>query len=152
VFDLVNGLPVHPLAVHAVTVLVPLAVLGTIAIALRPSWRERYGVLVLAITFVAMVSVPIATSSGEALAKRVGQPDFNHAALADQLKWFVIPMFVLVAAYVIGSRRRLAGNGRRVVATLAVLAALATAWQTYRVGDSGAKSVWQDQVSAPVAR
>ena len=41
VFDLINGLPVHPLVVHAVVVLVPLAALGTIAIALRPAWRPH---------------------------------------------------------------------------------------------------------------
>ena len=47
-FDLINGIPLHPLVVHAVVVLLPLAVLGTIAIALRPSWRVRYGPLVVA--------------------------------------------------------------------------------------------------------
>ncbi len=31
-FDTVNGLPVHPLVVHAVVVLLPLALLGTIAV------------------------------------------------------------------------------------------------------------------------
>ena len=36
-FDLINGLPVHPLVVHAVVVLLPLAVIGTIAIAVSPA-------------------------------------------------------------------------------------------------------------------
>ena len=35
-FDLINGLPVHTLVVHAVVVLVPLTALGTIALAVRP--------------------------------------------------------------------------------------------------------------------
>ncbi len=38
-FDLINGLPIHPLVVHGVVVLLPLAILGTIAIAARPAWR-----------------------------------------------------------------------------------------------------------------
>ena len=41
-FDLINGLPVHPLVVHAVVVLLPLATLGLIAIAVRPAWRRTY--------------------------------------------------------------------------------------------------------------
>ena len=48
VFDLINGVPIHPLVVHAVVVLLPLAVLGTIAIVVRPAWRLRYGPLVVA--------------------------------------------------------------------------------------------------------
>ena len=34
------------------------------------------------------------------------------------------------------------------VVVLAVLAALATSVQVYRVGDSGAKAVWEDAASA----
>jgi hypothetical protein len=30
-FDLINGIPVHPLVVHAIVVLLPLATLGTSA-------------------------------------------------------------------------------------------------------------------------
>ena len=78
-FDLINGLPLHPLVVHAVVVLLPLAVLGTIAIAVRPAWRLSYGPLVVAIAAVATVLIPVSTSSGEALEKRVGDPG-NHAA------------------------------------------------------------------------
>ncbi len=47
-FDLINGIPVHPLVVHAVVVLLPLALLGTIAIAVKPAWRRPYGPLVVA--------------------------------------------------------------------------------------------------------
>ena len=63
-FDLVNGIPLHPLVVHAVVVLLPLAVVGTIAIVLRPSWRVRYGPLVVLAAAVSTVLMPVATSSG----------------------------------------------------------------------------------------
>src|SRR6476469_7636769 len=96
-FDLVNGLPIHPLVVHAVVVLLPLATLGTIAIAVRPAWRRTYGLLVVACAAVATVLIPVATSSGEALEKHVGDPG-QHAELGDQLIWFAIPMLVLAAA------------------------------------------------------
>ena len=37
------GLPAHPLLVHGVTVLLPLAALGAIVAAVSPTWRERIG-------------------------------------------------------------------------------------------------------------
>ena len=98
-FDLVNGLPVHPLVVHAVVVLLPLACLGTIAIAVRPAWRRKYGVMVVACAAAATVLIPVATSSGEELEHRVGDPG-SHAELGDQLIWFAIPLLVLSALLV----------------------------------------------------
>lgn len=157
-FDLINGLPLHPLVVHGVVVLLPLAVLGTIAIALRPAWRLSYGVLVVACAAVAAILVPISTSSGESLEKRVGNPG-EHAELGDQLIWFVIPLLALAAAMVWLERRKAAGKpalGPSVlpaaVASLAVVAALATGVQVYRVGDSGARAAWGDQVSSSSGR
>lgn len=153
-FDLINGLPLHPLVVHGVVVLLPLAVLGTIALALRPAWRLSYGPFVVAIAAVATILVPISTSSGEALEKRVGDPG-DHAALGDQLIWFSIPLLVFVAGMVWLERRKAAGKpamGPSVlpaaVAGLAIVAALATGVQVYRVGDSGARAAWGDQVSS----
>lgn len=37
----VFGLPAHPLVVHAVVVLLPLAAVAAIAAALVPRWRQR---------------------------------------------------------------------------------------------------------------
>jgi uncharacterized membrane protein len=162
VFDLINGIPVHPLVVHAVVVLLPLAIVGTIVVAVVPRWRTPYGPLVVAVALVATVLVPVASSSGEALERRVGDPG-RHAALGDQLIWFAIPLLVLVAALVLLQRTRDragrraprdGGAGSRVpgralvltVAALAVVAALANGVQVYRVGDSGAKAVWSEQV------
>ena len=100
-FDLINGLPVHALVVHAVVVLLPLGALGTIAIAVRPAWRHTYGPLVVVITAVATVLLPVATSSGEALEERVGNPG-EHAELGDQLIWFAaLPMLALALVLVI---------------------------------------------------
>jgi uncharacterized membrane protein len=184
VFDLINGLPVHPLVVHAVVVLLPLAVLGTIAIAVRPGWRLSYGPAVVVVAAIATVLVPVSTSSGEALEERVGDPG-SHAELGDQLIWFAVPLLALALALVLLERRHVrdatstgtqartgtqpgAGTGatatpttattatgkatgtpaRAVVAGLAVLVAVATGVQVYRVGDSGARAAWGDQVSS----
>ena len=157
-FDLINGLPVHPLVVHAVVVLLPLATLGLIAIAVRPAWRRPYGLLVVACTALATVMIPIATSSGEALEERVGNPG-EHAELGEQLIWFAVPMLLLAAAlWWLDRRSTTTGSAStaratspgiiRTVAALAVVAALATSVQVYRVGDTGARSAWGDQVSS----
>lgn len=145
-FNLINGLPVHPLVVHAVVVLLPLAILGTIALVVRPAWRHHYGPLLVACSAAATLLIPVATSSGEALERHVGNPG-EHAKLGDQLIWFAIPLLVLDVALVWLDRRGKTGpNPMRVVGVLALVAALATGVQVYRVGDSGARAAWAGQV------
>lgn len=182
--DLVNGVPVHPLVVHAVVVLLPLGVLGAVAIALRAAWRERYGWLVVGVLLLATLAIPLATRSGQALAARVGFP-LEHQRLGQQLIWFALPLLVVTALLVLVARpprpddgvdqARGAGTGEergqdgggvavlarprpavatrgralvRVLAVLTVLLALANAVQVYRVGDSGARAAWGDQVTS----
>jgi uncharacterized membrane protein len=148
-FDLINGIPLHPLVVHAIVVLLPLATLGTIAIAVHPTWRRPYGPLVVAAALVAAVLCPVATSSGEELEKRVGDPG-QHAALGDTLVWFALALLVTSAALVWLERRHQSTDQVRrpaflsVVAVVAVVVALASAVQVYRVGDSGARAAWGD--------
>jgi uncharacterized membrane protein len=151
VFDTINGLPLHPLVVHAVVVLLPLAVIGTIALAVRPAWRRPYGPLVSGVAAVAVVLCPVATSSGEALEKHVGDPG-QHAALGDQLVWFAVPVLLLAGAMTYLARRHPARTAGppwlpAAISVLAVVAAVACAVQVYRVGDSGARAAWGDAVS-----
>lgn len=147
-FDLIDGLPVHPLVVHAVVVLLPLAVLGTIAIAVRPAWRQRFGTLVLAIAVLATALIPVATQSGEAFEKHVGDPG-EHSELGDQLLWLALPMVVLVAALVLLPRLRPSTGSPILIglAVLSVVAAVVVAVQVYRVGESGARAAWGDVVT-----
>jgi uncharacterized membrane protein len=165
VLDTVDGLPVHPLVVHAVVVLLPLAVLGTIAVAVLPGLRARYGGLNALVAVVGTALCPVATSSGESLERHVGDPG-AHAHLGDQLVWFALPMTVLaiVLWWVQRGHREQAGEPARhpgrpqavrglgVVAVLAVVAAVAAGVQVYRVGDSGAKAVWADQMTSAPAQ
>jgi len=152
VLDTIDGLPVHALVVHGVTVLVPLTVLGVLAIVVRPRWRARFGPLVAVVGVVAAVLCPLATGSGEALERRVGDPG-EHAALGDQLVWFVAPLALLTIVLVLLDRRTRRAPGPRrtatsVVAVVCVLAAVAAGVQVYRVGESGARAVWADQMAA----
>jgi uncharacterized membrane protein len=154
-FDTINGLPIHPLVVHAVVVLLPLSILGVLALVVRPAWRARYGVLVAACAAVATLLIPVATSSGESFERRVGNPGI-HAELGDQLLWFAIPLLVVAVAIVVvdrgipdkAVRRPVAG----LVSVVAVMAAIAAGVQVYRVGDSGAKAAWGDRMTGGQAQ
>ena len=152
-FDLINGLPLHPLVVHAVVVLLPLAVLGTL-VAVVPRWRRFLPAVAVTAT-VAAILLPVSTQSGEALEERVGRPG-EHAELGDQLVWIGIAFTVVLWVLVLLDRRRraMAGPGaaaRRdalttVVAVVAVVMALVTGFQVYRVGDSGARAAWGERI------
>lgn len=149
-FDTINGIPLHPLVVHGVVVLLPLAILGTIAIALRPAWRTKYGLLVAGIAVIATALVPVATQSGEKFEQTLQIDAGKHADLGDQLIWFALPMLALLIALVVLDRREAvpatAGSSASIavkaIAVLAIVASLATAYQVFRVGDSGARKVW----------
>jgi uncharacterized membrane protein len=147
----INGLPLHPLVVHAVVVLLPLAVLGAAALAVRPSLADRFGSLIIGVAALATVAIPIATSSGEDLEHRVGDPG-EHAQLGDTLIWFALPLLAVIVAMVWARRRARAvqgGAGRAgrgatgvALSALALVISAANVVQVYRVGDSGARAVW----------
>ena len=111
-FDLINGIPLHPLVVHAIVVLLPLATIGTIAIAVRPLWRLPLRPARRGRGPCGYRALPVATSSGEELEKRVGDPG-DHAELGDQLIWFAIPLVVLAAGLVLARAAPCPSAGRR---------------------------------------
>jgi uncharacterized membrane protein len=153
-FDLVNGIPVHPLVVHASVVLIPLTALGLIAMAIWPRFSARHGWLVVASGVVASLSSFAAKESGEVLEGRVGEPGYDHAELGDVMPIFAaVLLIVVVVLWLIDRRAPAEGPTRRrglriAVAVVGVVVALANLFWVYRVGDSGAKSVWSGRVAA----
>jgi uncharacterized membrane protein len=161
------GLPLHPLAVHATAVLVPLSVLGAFVVVAWPAARRRYGSLVVATAVVATVCTVIAEQTGEGLEHNLPRDAAieAHAALGDSLKLWMAPLMIAVAAFVLLHRRAdrtierhgtgttvalaLAGRQRVVALVLAivmVVPAVGTAVAVYRIGDSGARAVWSGRV------
>lgn len=148
-FDTIGGLPVHALVVHAVVVLGPLAGILLVAYAVKPSWRDglRWPTLVLAA--VAAVSAAVATSSGESLQHRVGDPGFEHAEKGD-LAAASIYLLLGVAVLVVFFLNRARSQPNRLATAGVALAVLATGFSWFAVfnaGHSGASSVWEGRIA-----
>jgi hypothetical protein len=157
----IDGIPLHPLVVHAVVVLLPLAALGAVVIAVRRSWRRSLGVPVLLVALVGFVSVPMATTTGTQLwtALDVQNPLIDvHAQRAAWLLPFALGFLVLLAAAVLTELAAARAEGgahavraatatrHRVATGLSVLAALAGLGVTaivVWVGHAGSVVVWQ---------
>lgn len=152
-FDLINGIPLHPLVVHLAVVAVPAAAIGLLVMVVRPGFSRRYGGWVLGLAAVGLGAAFLAKESGERLEERVGEPGFNHAALGDVMPIVAGMLLLAVAAlYVVDRYVGEQAPSRRILRIVAAVAAVALAlgnvvW-IYRVGDSGAKSVWSPEVSS----
>jgi hypothetical protein len=144
-----EGLPLHPLIVHATVVFVPLAALTVVLSALWPRFRRWAGPMPLGLALIGLVLVPLSTSSGETLERHVPHSALveAHTHLADGLLPWMIGLFVIAAVGYLVQRMTTAGRSvsRAVVAGVAVLAvigATGTAVQVFRIGHSGAKAAW----------
>jgi uncharacterized membrane protein len=152
VFDTIIGLPVHPLVVHAVVVLLPLACLATAAVAAWPAWR-RFAYPLVALDAAVLAATFVARQSGKNLEHRIEQfstpPGLHdHARWGGRLLWLAAALFVgsLIIAFL--HSRRSTGAISRVVGVLAVVGALATIGVTAYVGHTGATAVWKQTIES----
>jgi uncharacterized membrane protein len=83
-FDLITGLPIHPLVSHVVVVVIPLAAIGALILTFVAKWRSTYSPLVLVAALLSPISAFIATQSGEELSERVGLPK-SHSTSGERL-------------------------------------------------------------------
>ncbi|MGQ0837278.1 DUF2231 domain-containing protein [Actinokineospora sp.] len=156
--EFVNGLPLHALIVHAVVVLVPLAVLGTIVVAVWPAARRRFGWLVVVVAAVGAALTPITASSGRDLERRLPENELiqAHERLGDQLIWFVVPLFVAVLALMLVHTAAARASGPKRTNVALVLAAIvaiglagASGVHVFRVGEAGSRAVWDGIENLP---
>ena len=93
----VNGLPAHILLVHAIVVLLPLAALLVLLTAVWPAARQRLAAANAVLSVVVLVLVPITTSAGEWLERRVPQTALlhDHTELGDTAFFYARPVTVL---------------------------------------------------------
>lgn len=146
----VSGLPAHPLLVHAVLVLLPLAALALVLGQFWPAARARLGSVTLAGALAVAALVPVTMAAGRQLAMTVGPLPAveRHEHLADALLPWSLALLAVAAWqwWWFRSRRDAPGWPRGWAAwalSVAVVAVSAGAvWQLVRVGDSGAQAVW----------
>ncbi len=148
-FDTIAGLPLHPLVVHAVIVLVPLAALGALVVSVRPTWDRTYGWLVVLTALVATGSSVVAKLSGEQLASRVGFPA-DHAQIATLMPLFSGLLLIAVSALWWWDRKgeQTPDRMRTVLAVLTTLTAVFALIWAIRAGHSGATAVWKPIVDS----
>jgi uncharacterized membrane protein len=151
-----SGLPTHVLLVHFLVVLVPLTAVLEIVCALWPAVRRGQIVwLTLALATVIMVLTPITVEAGEWLydLRRNPEPILQqHADRGGWMTYFAVALLVVAVAlaglHVVERRsaaqRRLA---KTLVAVLTVLVGVASMIQIYRIGDTGARSVWGNEIA-----
>jgi cytochrome b involved in lipid metabolism len=153
--DLILGLPVHPLVVHAAAVFIPLSAIGVVLILFSEKIRKTYTPLVLAVVAIATGSGVLASSSGEALSERVGLP-VDHAIQGERLRNVVLILAVLVAAWYYLQRSKeksfaqsqLLNSSLKGVITVVAGASLA---MTVVVGHTGATAAWKERIAEPAA-
>ena len=146
----IAGLPAHALLVHAIVVLAPLTAVLEILCGFWPAARRRLVWLVLALAAVTTVLTPITTDAGEWLKDQKASVSpilQEHAERGDWMIYFSVALLVVAVALAVLHWLEGRSDGPRTVATAVVaIAALVVGVSSivtvYRIGDSGAQSVW----------
>jgi len=150
----VGGLPLHPLLVHALLVLLPLAVLAVALAHVWPAARRRLGAVTPLAALAVLVLVPITQYAGEQLLLVVGPIPAaqTHAEYARMLLPWAAALFVVAVAQWVWFRTyaERVGEARPRVKRLvwwglgAVVAAVGggSLVMIVLIGDSGARAVW----------
>jgi hypothetical protein len=144
-FDLIAGLPLHPLASHAPLVLVPLVAFAALAMSYWPSFSRRYGLPVLVLAVIAQLSLFVSKASGQALLERLNREIEEHQSYGEIAPFTFIPLLILLF---IRYRMDKTGAGigspvvRRLVSILLALSAILALVYIFLTGHSGAESVW----------
>jgi len=145
----IAGVPAHPLLVHAVVVLVPLAALGAVVLAVRSGWSRAYGPLVAAGAVSGALAATLAQQAGNQLLQALTIPPELEGQLAQhgQFGLYTVvaswPFAVLaMAAAVLGRRDTGSRTWARVTGALSALAGVVAVVVTVLAGHSGATAVW----------
>lgn len=165
--DTVDGLPVHPLVVHATVMTIFFVSIGVIGLAVRPKYRHKYGYLLLWLTGLMLASTWVAVESGQILTAYPGLGRTEHADGGLLLLGMLVPYAVLITAMVVMDRiwlvkvnrhgdlyrRTIKRHGKpytwqltllNIVCVVTVIAAVLVMVQTGIVGHSGASASWSD--------
>lgn len=142
--ETINGLPLHPLVVHAAVVLIPLSGALALLMVILPRFSIRFGPLVVVLAWGAVGSALVAKETGEILSEQLNKAPRVHVESGDVMPYFALAQAVLILLLWLADRRGRRGILGVLVALVTVVVVVATAYWTYRTGDSGAQLVWRE--------
>jgi uncharacterized membrane protein YoaK (UPF0700 family) len=151
----VSGLPAHVLLVHAIVVLAPLTALLEILCGIWPAARRRLVWLVLALAVVTAGLTQLTIEAGEWLFDRQRDPSEilrTHAERGPWMIYFSVALVIVAIALAVMHVTEARAEKRRVVwpvivAILALAVGISTLITVYRIGDSGSRAVWGDELT-----
>lgn len=150
----ISGLPAHVLLVHAMVVLAPLTAVLEILCGLLPAVRRRLVWLVLVLALVTAGLTPVTTNAGEWLFDREHDTRAilrEHADRGGWMIYFSVAMVVIALLLVYLHMREGRSEPRVlvpvIVAILALGVGISTLVTVYRIGESGARAVWGDELT-----
>lgn len=154
-----NGLPLHPLFVHAVVMLVPIATVAAIVGSLWPAARRKLGIVTPLLTLAAAASAAFTMQAGEWLEGQVKETPLveAHTDGAEAVPpWIIFMVAAVVAQWLwfrLQEKTKAAGAAPRftpavsraaswALATLVIVSSLGATAIIAIVGDAGARAVW----------
>jgi Predicted membrane protein (DUF2231) len=165
VFEVILGLPAHPLLIHAAVVFVPLQVASALVYAFVPFTRRRIRWFVWGILFVAPGCALLAKLSGDAFRARLvrrgtATPQFlpqidQHRSYGTTTLYWTLGLSVLILILLLADRVAAGASPRLLIApngsmplgvllaVLVVVVAVATGYYIFKTGDTGGHMVWQ---------
>ena len=144
----INGLPLHPLVVHAAVVFGPLAALAALAYVVLPGQRVRLRWTMVALAAVGLGSIVVAYLSGGDFKSsqdffstgKVGARVDTHEQRAAWLMGATVPFALL--AFAAGFLHPRSGRSIAALHVLLGIGALAVLVLVVLTGDAGARAVW----------
>jgi uncharacterized membrane protein len=157
VFEEIDGLPIHPLVVHAAVVFIPLLILGAVVYALVPRVRGRIGWAVVILSVVTPLSTWLAKLSGDAFRRRLIADNIlnensqelldrvnDHASLGNITLYLTIALGVASLLLVLlASRVGFPIWGTVVLGVIVIGLAISSGYYVFWTGDYGARAVWE---------
>lgn len=152
---LLDGIPLHPLVVHAVVVLLPIGAIAAFAVVFVRSLRSGFGLLTGVVLAASTASAYISSVAGQQLAMAIGV-SVEHATYG-----IVTPIVATVAtvayglwwwAVQVGRSDRVAVLTRRTLAGASLVFILGSLVLTVLAGHSGAKLSWDPKVEDLVSQ
>lgn len=140
----IADIPMHPLIVHGVVVLLPVAAIWILVSVWKTNVLRRSWKVLFPLTVIATLGVIAAKSSGDSLAAAVGLPN-EHADAGNRLIPVAIAMsasVLLLMFFTMVRPIKVFSTSTRILASLATVVALPL---TYIAGHTGAEAVWEEE-------